>query len=96
MPPGGLVKLTPREGAEDELLRRVLDVASDVRSEPGNLVTLVMRDPANPRDLFMLELFRDQAAVEAHRRATHTLEKGPLVHALLAVPMQTQHFELID
>lgn len=93
---GGLVKLSPQAGAEEELLRRIQDVAEDVRGEPGNLLTLIMRDPENSRDIFMLELFADQSAIEAHRKARHTVEKGPSVHALLDVPMQTQRFEVSD
>lgn len=93
---GGLVRLIPRPGAEAELLERALEVAGDVSTEPGNVVALVLRDPASPDDVFMLELFRDEAAVEAHRVAKHTLEKGPAVHALLATPMEIQRFETLN
>lgn len=95
MPIGGLVRLTPKPGAEDELLVRALDVASDVRTEPGNLVAFVLQDPGNPGDVFMFELFEDERAIEAHRVARHSVEKGPFVHALLATPMEIQRLETI-
>jgi len=95
MPIGGIVRLTPRPGAESELLERALEVAGDVRTEPGNLFAYVLQEPGNPGDVFMFELFADQQAVEAHRVATHTVEKGPLVHALLARPMEIQRLETL-
>lgn len=91
-----LARLTPRPGAGQELLERLQDVAKDVRTEPGNLLTAVLRDPDRPDDVVMLEVFRDQEAVEAHRVARHSVEKGPPVHALLAFPMQTKKFDAID
>lgn len=96
MPIGGLVRLSPKPGVEAELLERALEVAGDVSREPGNVLALVLRDPAAPNDVFMLELFKDDAAVEAHRVATHTVEKGPRVHALLATPMEIQRFQTIE
>ena len=93
---GGFVRLSPKPGAEAELLRRALEVAGDVRTEPGNLFTMVFRDPENPNDVFMLELFKDQTAIEAHRVASHTVVKGPAVHALLQSPMEIRRLEIID
>jgi quinol monooxygenase YgiN len=66
-----------------------------VRDEPGNVIALVLRDPARPDDVLMFELFTDQQAVEAHRAARHSLEKGPRVHALLETPMEIQRLETI-
>ncbi|MCJ2181046.1 putative quinol monooxygenase [Novosphingobium album (ex Hu et al. 2023)] len=95
MPIGGLVRLVPKPGAEQELLERASDVLDDVRGEPGNMVAILLRDPANPRDVLMFELFEDQNAIEAHHVAPHSLEKGPFVRALLAAPMEVQHLETI-
>ena len=96
MPIGGFVRLIPKAGAEEELLARALDVAADVRTEPGNVLTLVMHDTEQSNDVFMFELFRDQAAVEAHRVARHSVEKGPFIHALLEVPMEIRRLETIE
>lgn len=93
---GGFVRLIPKPGKEDELLQRLLDVAEDVRTEPGNLVTYVLRDRDNRRDVLMFELFTDDAAIQAHREAEHSLVKGPHVRAILAEPMQAQRIETTD
>lgn len=90
---GGFVRLIPKPGKEAELLERLLDIADDVRAEPGNLVTYVLRDPDNRRDVLMFELFTDDVAIVAHREAEHSLVKGPHVHAILAEPMQVQRIE---
>ena len=93
---GGFVRLVPKAGKEQELLERAIDVAHDVRTEPGNLVTYVLRDRENGRDVLMFELFTDQAAIEAHREAEHSKAKGPAIHALLETPMQVQWVETTD
>jgi quinol monooxygenase YgiN len=93
---GGLVRLVPQAGAEQELLARALEVADDVRrAEPGNRLALVMRDPREPDTVFMLELFDDAAAIEAHHVAAHTVEKGPKLQALLKTPMEIRRFETV-
>jgi quinol monooxygenase YgiN len=96
MAKGALVRLVPKPGAEEELLARLIDVAGDVRGEPGNLLTVVMRDPRQPGDVILFEVFADEAAIEAHNAAPHSLAKGPFVHALLDRPMDVQRFETID
>ena len=93
---GALVTLTPKPGAERELQERVLDVANDVRKEPGNIMTLVFRDPEHPDDMLMLELFRDAAAMDEHKVAPGTVQKGPAIHALLAEPMKVRWLETLD
>lgn len=93
---GALVTLVAKPGAEDEMLTRLKDVAQDVRGEPGNLLTLLLADEARPGEVLMVEVYRDQAAIEAHKSAPHTREKGPEVHALLAEPMRVRWLEVID
>ena len=93
---GGFVRLVPKAGKETELLERLRDIAEDVRAEPGNLATYVMRDREGGRDLLMFELFTDQAAIEAHKEAEHSRIKAPAIYALLETPMQVQPVEILD
>jgi quinol monooxygenase YgiN len=90
------VTLKPKPGAAKELRARVLDVAEAVRDEPGNLLTLAFADPENPDHMIMLELFRDEAAIEEHRVARSSVELGPAVHALLAEPMTIKRLVALD
>jgi quinol monooxygenase YgiN len=95
MPIGALATLVPVAGAESELVERLTDVAGQVSDEPGNLATVLLRDPEHPRAVLMFEIYQDEAAIEAHRSAKHTIEKGPAVHALLERPMEVRWFEVI-
>lgn len=93
---GAFVTLTPKPGAHAELLERTLDVIADVRTEPGNLLSLTLRCADDPEKIFLFEIYRDQAAIAAHRAAAHSVEKGPAVHALFGEPLHTQWFETVD
>lgn len=93
---GAFVTLKPKPGAATELFERTIDVIRDVRAEPGNLMSVVLRDPQAPDTVLLFEIYRDQAAIEAHRVAPHSIEKGPAIHALLAEPYHTRWYETID
>lgn len=96
MPIAALVTMTPIAGREDELEAQLIDVIADVRTEPGNLMAVVLRDPAQPGKIFEFAVYKDQAAIDAHRRAEHSVVKGPLVGALLGAPWTAQFFETVD
>jgi autoinducer 2-degrading protein len=92
---GAFVTLTPKPGAAAELLERTIDVIRDVRAEPGCLASMVLRDPEDPDRVLLFEIYRDQAAIAAHKQAAHTIEKGPALQALLGEPLHTRWFETI-
>jgi quinol monooxygenase YgiN len=96
VPIAALVTMTPRPGCEDELLAGLTEVVADVRTEPGNLMVLLLRDPDQPDKIFEFTIFQDQAAIEAHRKAEHSLTKGPLLSALQSEPWHTRFFETLD
>lgn len=96
MPIAAFVTMTAKPGSVDELPARLTDVIADVRSEPGNLLAVLVRDPADAAKVFEFAIYRDQAAIEAHRVARHSLEKGPLVRELFAEPMAPTYFQTVD
>lgn len=96
MPIAALVTMTPIAGREAELEAMLADVMADVRTEPGNLMAVVLRDPAQPGKLLEFAVYRDQAAIEAHRVAEHSVVKGPRVGALLGEPWTARIFETLD
>lgn len=61
------------EDAVDEVLAHVETLVSASRSEPGCLGYEVFRD-ADAAALVLVERYRDQAAVEAHRDSRHYRE----------------------
>jgi quinol monooxygenase YgiN len=96
MPIAALVTMTPIAGREDEMMALLTDVLADVRAEPGNLMAVALRDPAQPGKIFEFAVYKDQAAIDAHRKAEHSVVKGPLVGALQSEPWTSQIFETVD
>lgn len=63
--------LTALPGKAAELEDLLVNMAPDCRAEPGNLRWDVWRDQAIPDRYVLDELYRDAAAVEAHRASPH-------------------------
>jgi len=57
-------------------------------NEPGTLRYWLNRDPQNPNTYYVLELYADDAALQAHMRNLHARKDGPA--DLLAGPPQIQ------
>lgn len=56
-------------GRGGQVARLIADFAEQVRAEPGNLVFDVYRRADEPDRFFVYEIYRDQAAFEAHLAA---------------------------
>ncbi|WP_072396236.1 putative quinol monooxygenase [Hyphomicrobium sp. CS1GBMeth3] len=63
--------LTARPGKGAELQTLLISMAPHCRAEPGNLRWDVWRDSSNEDRYVLDELYRDRAAVEAHRDTPH-------------------------
>jgi quinol monooxygenase YgiN len=66
-----VVRMTTREGAEDEALEILRELAPASRAEPGCDYYIPARDPENPRSILIFEQYHDQAAFEAHGATEH-------------------------
>ena len=69
MPIAAFVKMTAKPGQGDELEKRLAHVLEDVRTEPGNLLAVTIRDPEQPDAVFEFAIYRDHDAILAHRAA---------------------------
>ncbi len=96
MPIAALLKMKAKPGAEDELFERFVDAMRYVRTEPGNLFAVVLRDPDDPSTLYEFAIYRDQQAIEDHRAAPHSLRNGPPIQALAAEPFTARFWETVD
>lgn len=96
MPIAAMVTMTPITGREQEMLELLAEVIADVRTEPGNLLAMVLRDPKQPDKLFEFAVYKDETAIEEHRKAAHSVNKGPLVGAMQSEPWSAQFFETVD
>jgi autoinducer 2-degrading protein len=69
------------EAAED-------DSTCSVRDEPGCLRFDVVQDEADPNHFFFYEVYRDEAALEAHRQTPHYPRWRRAAETCLAEPSQ--------
>lgn len=69
-----VVLLTARPGKVDELKALLTGMAPHSRAEPGNLRWDVWQDQSQPDRFVIDELYRDAAAIDAHRQTPHYLD----------------------
>jgi autoinducer 2-degrading protein len=66
------VKVRVKPGRRDEFLKAIEhDALASERDEPGCLRFNVLRDEADENVYYFYEVYRDQAALEAHRTTPH-------------------------
>ena len=77
------IRVQDGKGANfEEVFRRL---AAKVKAdEPGNLLYQLTRSRAEPNTFKVLELYKDQAAVEAHRSSDHFRSIGAEMGPFLA------------
>ncbi|HEY7062066.1 MAG TPA: putative quinol monooxygenase [Chloroflexota bacterium] len=69
---GLVVSLRVKPEARERFLAGIKEnAASSVRDEPGCLRFDVLEDQADPNHFLLYEIYRDDAAFEAHRQAPH-------------------------
>ncbi len=66
-----VVRMRAREGAEEEAVAIMRELADETRKEPGCIHYIPVQDPEDPRSLLFYEQYRDQAAFEAHGASEH-------------------------
>ncbi|EJT84797.1 antibiotic biosynthesis monooxygenase [Pseudomonas putida S11] len=68
---------------EDFLTAIKVNAAASVATEPGCLVFDVSQDRADPEVIYLYEIYRDDAAYEAHSQTAHFRDSRPLVEPLI-------------
>ena len=77
------VQITPEHRVA--FMEAMLDNArGSVNNEPGCLRFDVLQDDSNPDRICLYEVYRDDAAIEAHRQAPHYLRYRQMVQDRLA------------
>ena len=70
-----IVPIQIKEGFKDQFIEAtLLDAQGSVRDEPGCMRFDVIQDPTDPNRVWLYEVYRDEAAMEAHRQAPHLLK----------------------
>lgn len=69
-----MVNVKVKPGRRDEFLAAIKeDASSTTEKEEGNFQFTVIQDNDDPDAFFFLEVYRDEAALEAHRGMPHFL-----------------------
>ena len=72
-------------GCEEKFEEAMLSLVSKVKAnEPGNILYELCRD--DDGKYLVMELYEDEAAVNAHRSASHIKESGPSFKGLMSGP----------
>ncbi|MFE4226577.1 putative quinol monooxygenase [Arthrobacter sp. NPDC056886] len=64
-------EFTVKPGSEARVAEMMLELTQNVSQEPGNVLFLPYTREENPRDYFVFEVYRDEAAFEEHIRADY-------------------------
>ncbi|MCX2889555.1 putative quinol monooxygenase [Pseudomonas sp. DCB_BI] len=59
------------------------NAAASVATEPGCLVFDVSQDRVDPHVIYLYEIYRDEAAYDAHTQTAHFRDSRPLVEPLI-------------
>jgi quinol monooxygenase YgiN len=90
------VVLTARPGRSEELKALLLGMVPHCRAEPGNLRWDIWQDQSQAGRYVLDELYRDDAAVAAHRETPHFRYYLAGIHALadrMALVLDPVHVE---
>ncbi|MCP8463580.1 antibiotic biosynthesis monooxygenase [Pseudomonas sp. ZM23] len=78
------IKTRVKSGRADDFLAAIkVNAAASVASEPGCLVFDVSLDRVDPDVVYLYEIYRDDAAYEAHTKTAHFRDSRPLVEPLI-------------
>ena len=82
---GLIAKLKVKEGKGKEFEAAFKPLAEKVNSdaEPGALLYQLCKSRSDPNTYVVMEMYRDQAAIDEHRTTPHFTEIFPIVGAFL-------------
>ena len=82
---GVIATLQVQDGKAEDFEALFGELAAQVRgNEPGNLAYQLCRSRSEPNTYKVLEIYRDEAALEAHRASDHFRAAGPGLGSVLA------------
>jgi quinol monooxygenase YgiN len=64
-------RFTAKQGREQRVTELLRELTCSVRREPGNLRFDPYTQASNPAEFFVFEVYRDEAAFQAHLAADH-------------------------
>jgi quinol monooxygenase YgiN len=89
-----LLKVNPTH--RDEFLEKTKPVIEGTLAEEGNISYRLYEDAEEPNTFVMLEKWKDQQVIAAHRQSAHFLAFVNEAKALLLAPLQADIFEVVE
>lgn len=87
-------KLNVKRGCEVQFEKVMLDLVAKVnKNESGNLLYKLCRD--SDGKYLVMELYEDDAAVEAHVKSEHVKTSGPNFRGIMGGPPEITRMEVI-
>lgn len=78
------IKTRVKRGCVKDFLAAIkANAEASVATEPGCLVFDVSQDRGDPEVIYLYEIYRDDAAYEAHTQTAHFRDSRPLVEPLI-------------
>ncbi|MDH4552393.1 putative quinol monooxygenase [Pseudomonas sp. BN607] len=78
------IRTRVKPGSAEAFLTAIkANAAASVATEPGCLVFDVSQDRADPHVIYLYEIYRDEAAYDAHTQTAHFRDSRPLVEPLI-------------
>ncbi len=94
---GVIAILKVKDGEAEAFEKGFTDMAKQVRAnEPGNVAYLLTKSRTEPNTYKVLEIYKDQAALEAHREYEHFKAGGKVFGATLAGRPEVEVLDGID
>ena len=89
-----IAKLNVKEGREDQFESVMLDLAAKVNeNEPGNHLYKLCKDSEG--NYIVMEIYEDEAALEAHGKSDHFRESGAGFKGIMAGPPELTRMTVI-
>jgi quinol monooxygenase YgiN len=93
---GVVATLKVAEGKNGEFESVFRDLAAQVKAnEPGNQMYRVFKSKADAQTYVVMEIYADQAALEAHGKSDHFKAAGPKIAPTLGGRPDIQYFDSI-
>jgi quinol monooxygenase YgiN len=88
------IKIKPDTNAAFEAVAREM-MAAVRANEPGNKIYQFCRSKTEPTTYVVMEIYADQAALEAHGKSEHFRSIGPKMGPSMAGRPDVQYFETV-
>jgi quinol monooxygenase YgiN len=93
---GVVATLKVAEGENSEFESVFRELAAQVKAnEPGNKLYQVFKSKADTQTYVVMEIYADQAALEAHGKSDHFKAAGPKIAPTLGGRPDIQYFDAI-